>query len=236
MTEEEKENAKRNINRINLKLSNLMQNITEIKEKFKYCKIYKLDRLNNTIKLKQVKLEDIDFRKSNLFISDTLDVLPLFTYIGLIQVNNIVYPDTSSSGRNSIIKTTYMIANSRDIRYSKIPQDSFYNDSRDGQLPDSWNSINFFKKDIISWRLTNDVGIGENEKMFSGCSSWIEDRYNGGKIDWIFYHGNYDLFKTNYSSIANLELPIYKIEMESSKTKLKESEEKHNINRGVEIF
>lgn len=236
MTEEEKENAKRNINRVNLKLSNLMQNINEIKEKFKQCKIYKLNRLNGTIKLKQIKLEDIDFNKSNLFISETLDILPLFTYIGLLQVNNVVYPDISSSGRNSIIRTTYMIANSRDIRYSKIPQDSFYNDSRDGVLPDSWNSINFFKKDIISWRLTNDVGIGENEKMFSGCSSWIEDRYNGGKIDWIFYHGNYNLFRTNYSSIANLELPIYKIDLDSSKTSLKESEEKHNINKGADIF
>lgn len=228
MTEQELENAKRNINRVNLRLSNLTQNINEIKEKFKHCKVFKLDRLNNNIKLKQVKLEDIDFKKSNVFISDSLDILPLFTYIGLIQLNNVIYPDISSSGINSIIKTTYMIVNSRDIRYSKIPQDSFYNDNRDGVLPDSWNSINFFKKDIIAWRLSNDVGIGEDEKMFSGCASWIEDRYNDRKIDWIFYRGSYDLFKTNYTAISNLELPIYKIDYDNSKVKLKESEEKHN--------
>lgn len=234
MTEEEKENAKRNINRVNLILSNLMQNISDIKEKFKCCKLYKMTKVGNKIITKSVLLEEINFRKSNIFLSDSLDVLPLFTYIGLIQVNNIIYPDISSSGRNSIIKTTYMIVNSRDIRYSKIPQDSFYNDARDGVLPDSWNSINFFKKDIISWRLSNDVGIGENEKMFSGCASWIEDRYNSGKIDWIFYHGTYDLFKNNYTGISNLELPIYKIVFDNKK-ELKESEEKHNINKG-EIF
>lgn len=235
MTEEEKENAKRNIHRVNLKLSNLMQNISEIKDKFKSCKLYKITKTGNKITSTLSSLEEIDFKKSCIFLSESLDILPLFTYIGLIQLNNIVYPDISSSGRNSIIKTTYMIVNSRDIRYSKIPQDSFYNDDRDGILPDSWNSINFFKKDIISWRLSNDVGIGENEKMYNGCTSWIEDRYNSGKIDWIFYHGNYDLFKTNYTGISNLELPIYKIVFDNPNKNVKDIKEKHNINKG-EIF
>ena len=145
-------------------------------------------------------------------------------------------------GENSIIRTTYMIVNSRDIRYSKIPLDSFYDNSRDGSLPESWNSINFFKKDIIAWRLSNDVGIGENEKMFNGCASWIEDRYNSGKLDWIFYHGMYDTFKDNYTGISNLELPIYKIDYinkkitKQIKTQLTKGEEKHNIFKGGGLF
>ena len=256
MNSVELENAKRNINRVNLKLSNLTQNITEIKEKFKKCKIFKIERLGNTINNKLVKIEDIDFKKSNIFISDKLDILPLFTYIGLIQLNNIIYPDITSSGRNSVITKTYMIVNSRDIRYSKIPLDAFYNDARDGVLPESWNSINFFKKDIIAWRLTDDVGIGDNIKMYDGCASWIEDRYNSGKLDWMFYRGTYDSFKDTYSLISNLELPIYKItfndssevkqinykkeEKEEKDVKLddlefnfrEEAKKKHNIYRG----
>ena len=80
MNEVEIENAKRNINRINLKLSNLMQNISSIKEKFKKCKIYKLERNGSSISSKIVNLDDIDFSKTNIFLSADLDILPLFTY------------------------------------------------------------------------------------------------------------------------------------------------------------
>ena len=214
------ENAKRNIKRINLKLKPLVNEYSnKQKEVFKNYKI-----LKNNI---EINLEDIDFNKSLVFICNE-DFLSYISYFGLIKINNVVVPDNTTAGTYSMIRTSYMIVDSQDIRFSKIPMDSFYQEKRDGLLPDSWNSINYVTKDICLWRLVSSVGIGDDDKMYEGCYSWIAERYMNGKIDWIFYIGNIERFKKEYEKIFNLEIPTYIIVPKGQKT-VTNTTKKHNV-------
>ena len=158
-----------------------------------------------------VSLEDIDFTKPMIFICRE-DFSSYISYYGLLKINNVRVPDTTDAGTYSVINTTFMVVDSQDIRFSKIPTDSFYIEDRDGKIPDSWNSINYVKKDLCIWRLVSDVGIGDNEKMYTGCYSWISERIRNGLLDWIFYIGDNVKFKSEYVDIANLQLPVYLLE------------------------
>ena len=199
----EEENIQRNVNRVNTRLKPLVNDYTKKqKEVFKDYKILK----DGT----ECTLDDIDFSQSNIFICKE-DFLSYIAYYGLLKVNDIRFPDPTLSGKYSMIKKSYMIIDSTDIRFSKIPMDSFYDVKRDGMLPDSWNSINYITKDICIWRLVSYVGIGDNEKMYDGCYSWVSERYWNGKLDWLFYIGTYESFKKEYTGIANLTIPVYQI-------------------------
>ena len=205
------ENVQRNLKRINLQLKPLVNTYSQQqKEIFKSYKILYNEN--------ECKLEDIDFNKSLLFICND-DFLSYISYYGMLKINNVKFPDETQAGTYSMIRTSYMIIDSQDIRFSKIPMDSFYDLKRDGLLPESWNSINYVKKDVCLWRLVSSVGIGDNDKMYEGCSSWITERYRNGKIDWLFYIGTYELFKKEYTEIAKLNIPVYKIVPNGTKVK-----------------
>lgn len=223
-------NVQRNIERVNLRLKPLLNEYAaEKKDKFKSYKIIDADS-------NEVSLEDLDFSKSLIFICKD-DFLSYISYYGLLKVNNIIFPDTTLSGTYSTIKKSYMIVDSQDIRFSKIPLDSFYDLNRDGKLPESWNSINFVKKDICLWRLVSSVGIGDNEKMYEGCYSWIEERFRQGKSNWIFYIGNITTFKKEYASITTLPIPIYQILPNGTKqAKTKTTKVAKQATSSTEIF
>lgn len=205
------ENVQRNLKRINLQLKPLVNAYSQQqKEVFKAYKILYNEN--------ECKLEDIDFNKSLLFICND-DFLSYISYYGMLKINNVKFPDETQAGTYSMIRTSYMIIDSQDIRFSKIPMDSFYDLKRDGLLPESWNSINYVKKDVCLWRLVSSVGIGDNDKMYEGCSSWITERYRNGKIDWLFYIGTYELFKKEYTEIAKLNIPVYRIVPNGTKVK-----------------
>lgn len=204
------DNAKRNIKRINLKLKPLVNTYSnDQKARFKNYRIYTNDN-------KQCTLDSIDFTRTVIFICSE-DFSSYLSYYGIIKINNVKFPDNTESGAYSVINTSFMIINSQDIRFSKIPIDSFYDMNRDGKLPDSWNSINYVKKDLCIWRLVSDVGIGDNDKMYDGCYSWISERYRGGKLDWIFYIGSIETFTKEYTDIVNLHLPVYILKPRSSR-------------------
>ena len=203
------ENAKRNIKRINMKLKPLVNIYTkDQKTSFKDYKIFR-DK-------KPCNLEDVDFTRSAIFICKE-DFSSYLAYYGILKINNVKFPDETESGAYSVINTSFMVVNSQDIRFSKIPIDSFYDMNRDGKLPESWNSINYVKKDLCVWRLVSDVGIGDNDKMYEGCYSWISERYRSGKLDWIFYVGSPETFVNEYTDIAKLNLPIYLIKSKTTK-------------------
>lgn len=201
------ENAERNIKRINLKLKSLV-NIFSKKQKAEFKK-YKIYREG-----KEYKLEDINFNEPMIFICPE-DFSSYISYYGIIKINHVKFPDNTEAGIYSRINTTFMVVDSQDIRFSKIPTESFYDLDRDGKMPESWNSINYVKKDLCIWRLVSDVGIGDNEKMYSGCYSWISERIRNGHLDWIFYLGPLNKFTSEYIELNNLHLPIYEIKIPS---------------------
>lgn len=211
MTEEEKKNnAEKNLRRVQLMVGPDIFNRT-IKEQQEKFKDYQIFRFDDGKRIK-TPLDIFNFDKSMIFLCEEEDFSNLISYFGLLKMNHVVVPDTSYDGSNSFVYNNFMVIDSRDIVFSKIPQDSFYVKSRDGDIPESWNSINFAKKEICIWRLADVVGIGDNEKMYGGCYAWIDNRIKSGKLDWIFYKGKETEFKTTYRDLAKLNLPIYYIE------------------------
>lgn len=208
--------VKLNIDRVNQRLKDLVISSSKTQRKL-------FSKYNIYLGGKKVTLDNIDFKQSLIFVCD-MDFLAYISYYGMLKVNNIHFPDTTQSGTYSMIKTSYMIIDSQDIRFSKIPMDAFYQEKRDGLLPDSWNSINYVIKDICLWRLVSSVGIGEDKKMYDGCYSWISERYRNGKIDWIFYIGSMTEFIEEYKNVSLLDIPVYhliqgEVKEESKKTK-----------------
>lgn len=214
------ENALRNIKRINLKLKPLV-NIFSKKQK-EVFKNYSIVR-NKTL----YTLDKINFNEPMIFICNE-DFSSYISYYGIIKINNVKVPDTTEAGTYSVINTKFMIADSQDIRFSKIPIDSFYDLERDGNLPESWNSINYVKKDLVIWRLVSDVGIGDNDKMYTGCYSWISERIRQGLLDWIFYIGSKEQFEKEYKDLAALQLPTYEIKL-SSTVRVVKAEDKKDV-------
>lgn len=214
------DNALRNIKRINLKLKPLV-NIFSKKQK-EVFKNYSIIR-NKTL----YTLDKINFNEPMVFICNE-DFSSYISYYGIIKINNVKVPDTTEAGTYSVINTKFMIADSQDIRFSKIPIDSFYDLERDGNLPESWNSINYVKKDLVIWRLVSDVGIGDNDKMYTGCYSWISERIRQGLLDWIFYIGSKEQFEKEYKDIAALQLPTYEIKL-SSTVRVVKAEDKKDV-------
>lgn len=214
------DNALRNIKRINLKLKPLV-NIFSKKQK-EVFKNYSIIR-NKTL----YTLDKINFNEPMIFICNE-DFSSYISYYGIIKINNVKVPDTTEAGTYSVINTKFMIADSQDIRFSKIPIDSFYDLERDGNLPESWNSINYVKKDLVIWRLVSDVGIGDNDKMYTGCYSWISERIRQGLLDWIFYIGSKEQFEKEYKDLAALQLPTYEIKL-SSTVRVVKAEDKKDV-------
>lgn len=200
--------VKKNIERVNVRLPDLVRGVRMTNQAQSFSKYKIIDSSDS--RGVEVPLDSIDFSHSIIFICDQ-DFLSYISYYGMLKMNNVVYPDNSQSGINSLIHTSYMIVESADIRFSKIPQDSFYDERRDIVLPESWNSINYVTKDICLWRLVVDVGIGDNDKMYAGCFSWIAERTRMGKIDWIFFIGTKEDFLKYYGQVSKLGLQQYQI-------------------------
>lgn len=220
------ENVLRNIKRINIRLRDLV-NVFSNKQK-EIFKNYKILREN-----KEVTLDDINFKEPMVFICDE-DFSSYISYYGLLKINDVRFPDTTLSGTYSMIRTSYTIVDSADIRFTKIPLDAFYKLERDGVLPDSWNSINVRTRELVIWRLVPSVGQGDNDKMYDACYSWIAERVRSGLKDWIFYIGSVESYKNEYTSVANLHLPTYVIKPKKEGKKPKEVEEKPTSEETVE--
>lgn len=211
--------AKKNVQRVNLKLQDLVREV-QMSNQNKIFKHYHITELKT---VKECTLEDIDFNKSVIFICSR-DFLGYIGYYGLLKVNKVAFPDTTQSGIYSMIRTSYMIVESSDIRFSMIPQDSFYDPDRDFSLPESWNSINYVSKDICLWRLVLEVGIGDNNKMYNGCASWIAERYRTAKLDWVFFLTKQEKasdarneFNASYGSMLPTAIPIYFVSKKAGK-------------------
>lgn len=226
---DEKDIIKRNIERINTRLSYFINSgAREQKKEF-------MEKFKIMCNKEECTLDDIDFNKSAIFIC-THNFLSFISYFGLLRISNIKFPDTTVDGTYSFIRKSYMVINSDEIRFSKIPQEHFYDEHRDSSLPESWNSINFVTKDVCIWRLINESGMQDSSKMYGACCSWIEDRFYTGKIDWIFYFGDTPTLKETYSSLLNLKIPVYCIVPKgSSTTKVKNSNSQNVLVRG-EVF
>ena len=222
----EQEIIKRNIERINARLSYFI-NAGAREQKILFNKLYKL-MCNG----KECTLDDIDFNKSVIF-TGRVNFLALFSYFGLLKVNGIKYPDTTIDGTYSFLRKTYMVINSDEIRFSKIPQEHFYDEHRDVDIPDSWNSINFYNKDVCIWRLIDESGMQDNSKMYSSCCSWIENRFYTGKINWIFYFGERANLKNTYSQLEELSIPIYEIIQKGIKQEEPKKEVTNLANNGT---
>ena len=162
---------------------------------------------------KQVKLEDINFNQSLIFIGNQ-DLLAALGYFGVLKLNNVIVPDTTPTGLHSRIRTQFMTVNSPDIRFSKIEINEGYG-YEEIDMPESYKPINYMKKDLILWRLRQDVGLGENYKMYRLCNQWIRDRYAMNKLDWLFFLGTEEEFLNTYGSDLELNIPIYHINSKS---------------------
>lgn len=197
--------AQLNIKRVKLMTKDILNQIHKDDPIIlKQCKIYKDGRLT--------ELNNIDFNSSCIFLCPR-DFLGVISYYGVLHVNKIKIPDTSSNGVNSRIKTTHMTVNSPDIRFSKIE----INEGREYEgidMPESYKPINFIHKDIILWRLQKDEGLSNNEKMYRLCNQWIQDRFMMNKLNWLFYIGTEEEFLQTYGN--SLNLPIYHIKIQGT--------------------
>ena len=193
-----------NTKRIKVQLFDLLNQVRpEIKSIFPKCKI-----LNSSGK--EVQLSDIDFNKSCLFISD-IDFLGIIGIYALQRINNIVYPDTTSQGTYSRIRSSYMIVESPDIRYSKMDISVV-----DGEkIPDMYISTNYIYKDVCLWRLLLNVGQGANERMYSLCSERLYERYLRNQIDWCFFIGNTSQFNNSYNFNFPIDTYIIKVPVDT---------------------
>ena len=222
------ENALRNIKRINLKLKELVNDYSNRqKEVFKQYEIVRDG--------KKYTLDEVDFTKPMIFICNE-DFLSYISYYGILKINNVRVPDTTQDGTYSMIRTSFMIADSTNVKMSWVPMDTFYDMERDGDVPVSWVGMNYQKKDLILWRLVSSVGIGDDNKMYEGSYSHIAQRYRSGKLDWIFYIGSQETFQQDYKSIYDLHFPTYVIKLKQQKKEKKVKEEPQTVKADKAYF
>lgn len=201
-----------NRQRIKVRASELINQIhKEDSSILKQCRFIKDGKIINS--------KDINFKESCIFIIDlTKDLLGAIGYLGLLKLDDIRIPDTTSNGQFSTIRTSFMTVNSPDIRFSKIEINEGY--GYEGiDMPESYKPINFMKKDLILWRLELDVGIGDNWKMYRLCNQWIRDREATRKLNWLFFSGSEEQFLQTYGN--DLNLPVYHVELSESIPKVK---------------
>lgn len=130
---------------------------------------------------KVIKLQDIDFTKSCLFITSH-ELLGIIGMYGLQRLNNVHPKDSTPTARYSTIHTKYMIVNSQEALYSKLPMDLI-------EVIEEYNPISYLTYDLVLWRLFKDKGIGDNNTMFRVVNSIIEERRATNKMDWLFFVG-----------------------------------------------
>lgn len=182
-----------NTRRLQVQLLPLLRQLKpEISELFQKCVI-------TNDKDENIKLSDIDFNKSCIFICN-VDFLSLISMYALQKINKVVYPDTTSQGKYSKITTDYMIVESPEIRYSKMDLTIVEGE----KIPPMYISTNYIYKDVCIWRLLLDVGQGSSQKMYSFCSERLYERYLRNQIDWCFFLGTKDQFINSY----NFNFPI----------------------------
>lgn len=192
-----------NKKRVQLQLKKLFDNTTPKQaESFKRYKIFKND--------KQVQLNDIDFNKSMIFICQS-DFLGLLGIYGMHRVNNLKVGDTTTTARYSTVRTSYMITNSQEAKYSRLANDVDF-----VQGEEQYMAISYITKDIVLWRLFSDAGLGDNNIMYRICSSLIDEREYSKKTNWIFYLGNKQDLYNQYSIPEHI--PVYEILKGTSST------------------
>lgn len=159
---------------------------------------------------KEYKLMDIDFKKSCIFIC-TNDFLSLISVYGLQQINNVHFPDNTSQGLHSRIRTDYMIVESQDIKYSGV---SLYVEDGTDDIPASYWPTSYLTKDVAIWRLQLTAGFGKDSTMYTYCNTRIRERYLRNQTDWIFFVGTPDDYRNTYN--IDLDIPVYYIRPRSS--------------------
>lgn len=157
---------------------------------------------------KLIKRSEVDFTKSCIFIMD-YDFIGVLSYIGINSINHVNINDDSLSGNNSSIRTSYMIAESSDARYSIMAYDLSDND------PESWFKENYYKKDLIIWRLSKIIGTGtdkDRQSSIDSIKSILEQRQFTHKLDWFFFIGT----EQEFTRLYDLKLPIYIVKSSDS--------------------
>lgn len=153
-----------------------------------------------------IKLKDINFAKSNIFIC-SVDILGALGVYGLQLLNGVLSNDISKSGHRSRIRTSYMSVNSPDVKYARLPMEYEY-------IADceEYQSISYLRKDVILWRLFKDSGMGDNTTMYRVTASLIEEREYLSKLNWIFFIGTLEELNNTYQfNLPNIS--IYEIKL-----------------------
>lgn len=187
---------KLNKDRIKLQLEKIFTNIKPNQQSlFSKYTIYKGDT--------RVDISKINFKKSVVFICDT-DFLGVVGLYGMHQVNNLRLADTTTTAKYSTVRTSYMITNSQEAKYVRLPMEFDYI-----QNEEQYQSTSYITKDIILWRLFKDAGLGDNNVMYRVCNSLIEEREFNQKVNWIFYIGTSKEFYEQYS--VPVDIPVYEL-------------------------
>jgi hypothetical protein len=188
--------VKLNTQRLKYQLSDFTSQLKpELIKRYKRMKIF--DAFSN-----EVTLDDIDFNKSCIFISD-IDILPYVTIYALQKINKVLFPDESSSGNHSRIRTNYLYVESPEIRYSKLDLSSVQMEI----VPEMYKPSNFLTKELCIWRWVQDVGSGKDENMYRFCNERVWERYYRNQVDWIFFIGTVEEFNATYNS--QFPFPVY---------------------------
>ena len=130
----------------------------------------------------EVPLNEIDFNKSVIFVSD-FNILPFLSIYGLQKTSNVVQRDISSSGKYSRITKDYMYAEASEMRYaSKASLDL----GKDMEIPDMYKPELFTLKPIVIWRLNESIDV-----YYDYCCERIKERLQRGRnfVNWCFYLG-----------------------------------------------
>ena len=199
-----------NVKRTKVQLEKLITQLRpETKEQFKQFKIY-------TEEDSPILLSEINFNQSCIFICPT-DFLSLIGIYALQKINKVHYPDTTPQGAYSRIRTDYMIVDSPDIRYSKL--NTVYEEGE--IIPDMYNSTNYIHKKVCLWRLLQDVGQGDNKKMYDFCNERLYERFLRNQIDWCFFMGTLQEYRNTYNIPLGIPLYIIKYSGKQGKAKSK---------------
>ena len=143
----------------------------------------------------KIDFKDIDFTKDCIFISK-LDLLSVLSYVGLIRLNNVDINDDTSTGLRSRISTDYMLITANDAKMAYVSYDLTEFD------PDGWRLENYLKKDLVIWSLPRILGSGtdrDTTTIINSINSIYEMRRFNNKINWMFFLGTEEEFKSIYN-------------------------------------
>lgn len=198
MTDEEI--AKLNTKRLQIQLDPIYKQLD--KDNFNYYK--KLKFWDVKAGNREIKLSDIDFNKSMIFISDK-DILAYISMYALEKVSGVRFPDLTKSGKYSRIKKDYFLVESNEMRYSSK---AGFDIADISEIPDIYKPEYFYIKPLVIWRLGLTLASRFNDYMYDFCCERVWERMYRQYTDWIFFNGTLQQFHNTYKKMPD-SIPIY---------------------------